>query len=191
LLSLAETPNHTLAAGDVDVSLRGSVLLAGYIEDEKVLRNAAELPIRGLIVGAMSPALIPLAMQMKYPIVVIDALGRREIDLAAYKLLSTNAKREIAVVAEPFDRFTGARPEVIIPLPFTQEPPVPQDMVKLAIGQQVRLLRSPHAGAVGTVVTLPSGLTSMPNGLKVFAAEIKLESGGQAVVPVVNLEVLA
>jgi hypothetical protein len=186
LFSLADTPKHIIAAGDIDVSLRGSVLLGGYLGDEKALRNAAELPVRGLIVGTMSPALIPLAMQMKFPVVVIDALGRRDINQAAFKLLSTNAKREVAVVAEQFDRYSGARPEVFIPLPFTQEPPVSQDVVILVPGQQVRLLRSPNAGAVGTIVSLTSGLVTMPNGLKVFAAEVKLESGGQAVVPVGN-----
>jgi hypothetical protein len=190
MLNLAEQPDHVLAPSDVDVSLRGSVILAGHAEEEKVLRNAAELPVRGMILGSMAPSLVPLAMQMKYPILVIEGLGRRDMNIAAHKLLSTNAKRDVAINAEPFDRYSGTRPEVVIQLPVTQEPPLPRDLESFAPGQMVRLLRNPFQGAVGTVETVRSLPTFLPNGLKAWCADIRLESNEQLVIPLVNLEVL-
>lgn len=188
--NLADTPGHVLASADVDVSQRGSIILAGHVEDEKVFRNAAELPLRGFILGSMAPSLVPLAMQMKYPILVIEGLGHRNMNLAAHKLLSTNEKREVAVNAEPFDRYTGTRPEVVIPLPVTQEPPLPRDLEMFAPGQIVRLLRNPRQGSVGTLENVRSVPVILPNGIKAMCANVRLESNEQLVVPLVNLEVL-
>jgi hypothetical protein len=190
MLNLADQPDHVLVSGEVDVSLRGSVILAGYVEEEKVFRNAAELPLRGMILGSMAPSLVPLAMQMKYPILVIEGLGKRDMNLAAHKLLSTNAKRDVAINAESFDRYTGTRPEVVIQLPVTQEPPLPRDMDSFAPGQIVRFLRNPYQGAVGTIATIRPIPTILPNGLKAMCADVRLESNELLVIPLVNLEVL-
>ncbi len=80
---------------------------------------------------------------------------------AAYRLISTNAKREATVNAEFFDRYSGARPEVIIPLPVTSEPPPPRDVEVFAPGQTVRLRRQPAAGMIGTIVGLHAGFSGI------------------------------
>jgi hypothetical protein len=190
MFNLAEQPNHVLASADVDVSLRGSIVLAGYVGEEKVFRNAAELPIRGMILGSMAPSLVPLANQMKFPILVIEGLGKRDMNMAAHKLLTTNAKRDVAINAEPFDRYTGTRPEVVIQLPVSQEPPLPRDLETFAPGQVVRLLRNPHQGAVGTIENVRTVPTILPNGLRAICANVRLETNEPLVVPLVNLEVL-
>ena len=59
-----------------------------------------------------------------------------------------------------------------------------------AVGQQVRTRRSPHAGMIGTISVLPSGLSLLPSGLRAPAAEVKLENGESVLLPLVNLEVV-
>ena len=190
LTNLTEKPGDALDASRLDISLRGSIILAGLLKDADTLRAAAELPVRGLILSSISPALLPTAQQMRFPIVAIDGFGQSPMNSVAYKLLSSNAKRETTINAEAFNRHTGARPEVIIPLPVSQEPPPPTDIDTLEIGQTVRLQRAPHAGAIGTLANLPSGLITLPSGLRAFAAEVKLENGEQVLVPLVNLEIV-
>jgi hypothetical protein len=143
-----------------------------------------------MIFSSLSPSLLSLAAQMRYPIILIDGFGRLPMNSVAFKVLSTNSKREATVNAERFDRHTGIRPEVIIPLPVTQEPPVPRDVDTLAPGQQVRIRRDPKTGEIGTIVSLRSGLSTLPSGLRVPAAEVKLENGEQILVPLVNLEIM-
>jgi hypothetical protein len=190
MIPVVNAPEELLSMNQIDVSLRGSILLAGHCNDPAALHAAGSLPVRGMILGSLASALVPQAMEMSYPIIVLDGFGLKPMNGSAYKLLVTNAKREVTLSAESYDRQTGVRPEIFIPLPVAEEPPMPRDMETFAPDQQVRLMRAPHAGAVGTLSGLLPGLTTMPSGLRVAAAEVDLDSGEKIVVPLANLEVL-
>jgi hypothetical protein len=190
MINLMEQPDSVLETNRLDVSLRGSVILGGICLDAETLQAAAELPVRGLILSSLSPALIPIAMQMRFPIVVTEGFSGLPMNTSAYRLLSTNAKREATVNAEAFDRYSGARPEVIIPLPFTQEPAMPEDVTTFAAGQQVRLRAAPHRGAIASLVTLRPGLSTLPSGLRAPCANVRLESGEVVLIPLANMEVV-
>jgi hypothetical protein len=108
----------------------------------------------------------------------------------AYKLLSTNAKREVTVNAEAYDRYRGARPEVIISLLTSGIPPAPHEVETFAPGLQVRMRRPPALGMIGSIIAVKPGLTTLLSGLRAPAAEVKLEDGEMVVAPLVNLEVV-
>jgi hypothetical protein len=185
-----EKPDSVLESGRLDVSLRGSVILGGMVRDADTLRAAAELPVRGLILSSLHPSLIPLALQMRYPIVVMDGFGSLPMNTAAYRLLTTNTMREATVNAEIFDRYSGARPEIIVPLPVSQNPAEPNDVEAFAPGQQVRLRAGPHSGAIAALVRLRPGLTTLPSGLRAPSADVRTENSEQILVPLTNLEVV-
>jgi len=172
------------------VSMRGSILVGGQVRDADTLRSAAEVAVRGLVVGSIFPSLLPLANEVRFPIVVTDGFGSLPMNSAAYRLISTNNKREVTLNAEPFDRYTGARPEVIIPLPAEKRPAQPQDVVAFAPGQTVRIRRQPAAALIGSILSLPRGVSTFPSGLRAAGAEVRLENGQQLLVPLVNLEVV-
>lgn len=191
LVNLVEKPDDVLDARRIDVSMRGFVILGGMLKDAEALKAAADLPIRGLILSSLYPSLIPQAREMRYPIIVTDGFGSLPMNSAAYKLLSTNAKREVTVNAEAYDRYSGARPELIISLPATtNNPPALRETETFVKGLQVRMRRPPALGMIGSIVSIKPGLTTLLSGLRAPAAEVKLENGETVVAPLVNLEVV-
>jgi hypothetical protein len=179
-----------LTADRLDVSMRGSVILAGMVKDAEPLKAAGDLPVRGLILSSLYPSLIPQAREMRYPIIVTDGFGPLPMNSAAYKLLSTNAKREVTVNAEAYNRYTGVRPEIIISLPASSDLPVPNEVETFVPGLQVRMRRPPALGMIGSIVAVKPGQTMLLSGLRAPAAEVKLENGETIVAPLVNLEVV-
>lgn len=190
LVNLMETPESVLTVGRLDVSLRGSIILAGMIKDAETLQAAADLPVRGLILSSIFPSLLPRAREMRYPILITDGFGSIPMNSAAHKLLSTNAKREVTINAEVYDRYSGTRPEVIIPLPTSSEPAAPREVETFAPGLQVRMRRPPAMGMLGSILSIKPGLTTLPSGLRAHAAEVRLENGETVIAPLVNLEVV-
>lgn len=190
LVNLAEQTDGVLTAGRLDVSMRGFVVLGGMVKDAETLKAAGELPVRGLILSSLYPSLIQLAREMRYPILVTDGFGPLPMNSAAYKLLSTNAKREVTVNAEARDRYSGMCPEVIISLPTASDPPALREEQTFAPGLQVRMRRPPSIGMIGSITAIKPGLTTLPSGLRAPAAEVKLENGETVVAPLINLEVV-
>lgn len=191
MLSLTNKPDEILDPTKLnDVDLRGTIVIGGYVDNPAVFKNAAELPLRGLIVASLAPALLPLAVQAPYPVLITDGFGRRPMNSTAFKLLTTNVKREATINAEINDRQNGTRPEVFIPLPVSQDPPEPREEETFAPGQTVRVCYLSRPAQTGTLVALRPGLSVLLSGLKAPAADVRLETGEQVLVPLTNLEVL-
>jgi hypothetical protein len=173
----------------MDVSLRGSVVLAGHCSSEDALRIADELPLRGMIFSSIAASLIPVARSMNTAIVVIDGFGSLSMNAIAYKLLATNERNEVAINAEPWNRFQGTRPEIVIPTPATGNVSPPKDVATFEPGQLVRIIRAPYAAKTGVLVNM-KGAVGLPNGIKAQAADIKLDNGEIVTIPIANLEVV-
>ena len=187
---IAKEPGHILSAGEFNRNHKGSIILAGHCNQPKVLEVSASLPIRGLILASMAPKLVAQAIIMPYPIIIIEGFGELEMNSAAYTLLSTNETRDVTINAESLNRYEDTRPEIIIPLEASGNPPIPRSLETFNPGQRVRVLRSPHIGAIGTIETLLPGLTRLPSGLRAPSVNIELDGGEKMVVPLANIEVL-
>lgn len=189
LIVMARSPEDILTSDRLDVSQRGSVILGGHLRDPEVFKTGSEIPLRGMILGSMDSALIPMAEKVKFPIVIIEGFGNIPLNPVVYKLLTTNERREAAVNAEPWDRLNARRPEVIIPLPAGGNVPLPLETDSFSTDQQVRVVYGQHKGTLGKIAAL-RGLTTFQSGIHAPAAEISLEGGESIVLPLANLEVL-
>ena len=122
----------------------------------------------------------------------------RALQSGAIRIVEATAERdtnlftkELVVLEDELKRLkAGNRPEVIIPLPISTEPPEPNNYTEFAVGKLVRMRRPPHVGMIGAISSLPPGLSTLPSGLRAVAADVKLENGESMLVPLVNLEVV-
>jgi hypothetical protein len=188
--SKLENPADTLTTKNINVSLRGTIVLGGHCEDINVLQKASDVPIRGLIISSMPARLIPTARQMSYPIIVLEGFGKFPLNPISYNLLTTHENREITVNAEVFDSYTGQRPEVVIPLPTSRELDLPMLLEEFSEGQSVRILRAPYQCRTGSLDLLYNEPVEFPSGIRAQGALVSLENGESVQVPLANLEVV-
>lgn len=186
---LADTPKHQLTADQIDMSLRGSILIGGHCNQPQALELAAQVPIRGLILGSLATRLLPMARHLEYPIVLVEGFGKMPINPDAAKLFSMHNGDHAALNAQPNDPYTGDRPEVVIPLSEAGRPPQPVEIQSFRIGQNVRVLSGPHRGQLGEISDLLPNV-AFESKLRGPAADVNLAGGSRARLPLANLELL-
>lgn len=187
---LAHAPDELVTPDMMEVNLRGSVVMAGYCEHDKVLRSADELPVRGMVLASMDSALVPIALSVSYPIVLVEGFGKLSMNQDAFAILAASAMREVAVNAEPWNRIGNTRPEVVVSAPEGALPEVPTELAAFAIGQTVRVVSPPYKSMLGTLTNLPQGLTALPSGLRAQTAGVRFVNGDSVQVPLANLEII-
>jgi Uncharacterized protein conserved in archaea (DUF2118) len=188
LLNLTKTPGDELTPSRMDVSMRGGIAFSGWCGRPESLEIAAQLPLRGLILGSIMPGLIPIAKKMDLPILVLEGFGQIAINNIAYDLLTTNVQRNIALNTAAWNSFTGARPEAVITLPAPAENSPEIDFYKA--GQTIRVQSTPYCGQTGILSQILPGLTTLDNGLRTQAAIVQLADRKEITVPLANLDVL-
>jgi len=179
-----------IRSDQLDINLRGALLIGGILEQAGTLQQMTQLTVRGLVVGSVTSDLVTQLMRLPFPVVVTEGFGEIPMNNAAYALLTTNAGREAAIDGRMGDNFSEQRPELIIPLPAGRKSDLPDEVVTLSAGTRVRVVRPPHAGAVGTIRDLPAKAVDYPSGLLARSALVELEGVGTRSVPLANLDVV-
>ncbi len=88
LVNLAKSAGDELTPSRMDVGMRGAIGFSGWCGRPEALEIAAQLPLRGLILGSILPELIPMAEKMEFPILVLEGFGQIAINNIAYDLLA-------------------------------------------------------------------------------------------------------
>lgn len=188
---LEDSPLSELSAEKLDISQRGSIIVAGFCKDRHVLDVANELPIRGLILGSLDTSLKNKVEELAFPVLVLEGFGQFAINPVAYKLLASQEQREVCVNAEKADTFKGTQPEIIIPLPVSETVAQPKSVGYLEPQQRVRVLNSQYARSTGIIVEI-KGWTVLANGMRVQVAEVRLDGNGEKILlPLSNIEIIA
>jgi len=191
LRTVSKSPDAPLRTRDIDVSCRGMVLIGGSRFGAEVLERAVEVQVRGIICGGILPEAIPQARTMPFPIVITDGIGTTPMCAHIYRLLTAHDGREAMLDGRFRSRWGVVRPEIIVPLPAVPEQESSMDPnVPLAVGDTVRLLRTPRRGVVGKVEAFPVWIRT-PVGSRLPAAKVRVEGEAEPLLaPLINLEVL-
>jgi hypothetical protein len=188
---VADSPEEALGAGSIDISCHGALVVGGHISDEKVLEEAVQAKVRGIIAGSAEADMRPRLQALPFPVLITEGFGGMPMSRQAFALLHANMGREAMLSADIQTRWGTRRPEVFIPL-HSDEAPASEDpeILPLKVGVQVRVLRAPHLGVVGTVSELLTLPQLVESGARLPVASVDLAGVGPALVPLANLELI-
>ena len=184
----AQTIDQELTPASLGINSRGTILAAAWCEQEESLFTAGSMPIAGLVLGSMSPRLIPSALKQNYPILLLEGFGRIAINDQARALLLASSHKEMSLNAVKWDHYSGFRPEISIALQASGTPET--ESAEFAQGQKVRVHSSSFAGSTGVLTAINPGKTTLPNGLRTATASVLFTNNEKTVVPFSNIDII-
>jgi hypothetical protein len=109
-----------------------------------------------------------------------------------FELFKTLEGKQASVNGATQIRAGVIRPEVIVPnQAATGDAPKAATGGMLEIGTQIRVIREPYFGGIGTVTELPAELQTVESGTEVRVLKAKLQDGRAVMVPRANVEIIA
>ena len=191
LKMLVDNPEKPLRARAIDVSCHGTIVTGGKILDETVFKQATEARVRGIIVGGMDAGLCQNLDSLPFPVMLTEGFGPLSMSQPVFDLLKTHMGREALLSADTRTRRDARRPEVLIPLPNGHGTPEERSgIMPISTGAQVRALRAPHLGKVGTVVDLPDQPQKIESGARLPVAMVDIDDEEPVLIPLANLELI-
>jgi len=182
--------HQELLPDQLDIGFRGAIIAAGFCQKPEALETAANVPVRGLILGSMSSDLVPLAESINYPILVIDGFGTLPMNKAAEEILVTNKDKNVALNAQALDPFLGKYPEVIISQNSQTNLNIPSEVENLRVGKKVIIINGPDRNKIGKIEAIPARKQPLHSGIHTRVDEVLLHNDRRTAVPLNNLEIL-
>lgn len=203
LRTVAAGPDQPIDDARLTPECAGCVLLGGATANVSHIRNAVECGAVGLIVGAVSDAVlraylgydigVAITGQEDIPLTLILTEGFGQLAMArrTFQLLDRLQGSEAAINGATQIRAGVIRPEIIVPERIATPGAVSEIREsELKIGIRVRLIREPYFGRFATVVSLPSELQQIETEAMVRIAGVRLDEGETVQVPRANVELI-
>ena len=165
----------------------GQVIAPCWALSEREIKLLLESDISGLILFSLKPELISLVQPVSVPVIVLQGFGDLTPDPKITEILESRQGAFASIQAHLPEKFTGERPEVIIPGGEGDVGTGMGSREKLAIGHQVQVISGPKQGKTGEVIALPEEKLRYENGLAISSAEVRIETGNKIIVPKANL----
>jgi hypothetical protein len=108
-----------------------------------------------------------------------------------FDLLKSLEGREVSINGATQIRAGVIRPEIVAPIgSILENKELPSKGQILDLGSNIRIIREPYFGKLGTVVNLPHELVEVESGAVVRTLEAELNDGTRVRVPRANVEII-
>jgi hypothetical protein len=195
---------------DIDIGLKGKIIVGGSLITYEALKKAMECGINGIIVGGVQKKDIDRIVGQELGVAItgdekiettcIATEGFSKMKMAehTYDLLESLNGKMASINGATQIRAGVMRPEIIVP-EINQETSeidlsVTVDEEKFSgimnIGSRVRIIRRPYFGSIGNVVKMPIKLEIIETGCNVRVVEIQLDDNRTVTIPWANVELL-
>lgn len=208
LMMRVQSAEQELLPEHLDASCAGKVVVGGCFVGSKALKKALEIGAKGIIAGGVNSRdltdwlgyEIGVAITGDEPVattlIITEGFGRIPMAHRTFNLLKSRDGQLASLSGRTQIRAGVMRPEVIIPIPNPEGRIPRQEEIEADVGtgirdgHQVRIIREPYFGRLGTVASLPPELTQIETEAKVRIMEITLDTGELVTVPRANVEII-
>lgn len=196
-------PNDVLTDKEIPADGKDKILIGGSYVTCETMKKAVQCGCKGIIVGGIGDE--ELKNFLGYDIgvaitghekkgltlVVTEGFGPMQMAQRTFDLLCSYEGKRASINGATQIRAGVMRPEVIIPIEDTNIEKEGEIEIKgVEPGTKIRIIREPHFGKLGKVLSLPSELKLIETGTHVRVFEIQLDDGTKVVLPRANVEMI-
>jgi hypothetical protein len=199
-----DSPHEELTATMISAEDKGKVLVGGALIRAEALRKAAEMGVNGIVVGGIGVEEVTKLLKREigvaitgreeigFTLIITEGFGAMTMSDRAFNLFNKFAGQQVAINGTTQIRAGVQRPEVVIPHPTLGLDEEPSTDIEggMGIGTHVRIIREPHFGGLGTIVSLPVELQKIETESSLRVLEVELEQGERVTVPRANVEII-
>ncbi|MEE8405491.1 MAG: hypothetical protein V3S17_08875 [candidate division Zixibacteria bacterium] len=204
-LRIAVSDNSTILTDDlITDDMSGQVIVGGSLVTADALEKAIKVKARGIVVGGFDDkdlrdflgydigVAITGSEDKGITLVVSEGFGKIDMAGKTFDLLKSHEGQMACINGATQIRAGVIRPEVVIPRIEQRHVEVsgPTEVMGLASGSPIRVIRHPYFGRLGKVTDLPSPLHKLESESKARVLEVEFEDGSKAIVPRANVEMI-
>jgi hypothetical protein len=204
IVMAADAADATITPADITDEMADKIIVAGSLLTSETYQRAAAVGAAAVICGGFHDddlrALLGYDLGVAItghedirPILIItEGFGTIPMAGATFDLLAAHAGQRASANGATQIRAGVLRPEVIIASDTAPTGKAAEQSVAVGLmaGTQVRIIREPGFGRLGTVKQLPPGIETVESEAKVRVVEIEFPDGETTTVPRANVEAI-
>ncbi len=197
-------PDEVIDAKHILDSDAGKILIGGAGMTAAAIQRASDIGATGIIAGGIKDSdlieflgydigvAITGSEKINVTLMVTEGFGFLPMANRTFELLKSLEGQDASINGATQIRAGVIRPEIIVPEPKTAgSASAEAKVLSLNEGTQVRIIREPYFGLLGTVTELPPELVTLDSGTHVRVLRAKLATGEEVTVPRANVEIIA
>ncbi|MDA3838931.1 MAG: hypothetical protein PF574_08120 [Candidatus Delongbacteria bacterium] len=203
IMMACDSPDTILDENMITESMKGKVIVAGAKATLKALKKAKEIGVNGIITGCFEYQDIKEILgrdlgvaitgheKIGFTLILTEGFGTIPMANRTFDLLKKYVGHKASINGATQIRAGVMRPEIII----THDDQLDKDGSKnyetagIEAGDQIRIIRAPYFGKLGTVVSLPVEKHKVESGtwVRVLVANV---DGKDVLIPRANIEMI-
>lgn len=200
-------PDQALTASHVLPDWKGKIVVGGSFLGMDVMKKAKEVGVAALVVGGIHDkdlrellgydlgVAITGTERVGLTLIVTEGFGSIPMAGKTFALLGRHVGQQASVSGATQIRAGVIRPEILITrragADRRQDGGVTgKEITGIKVGDQVRVIRDPLFGQIGSVAALPAALQAIETESQVRVLEIEFPDRRRAVIPRANVEII-
>ena len=206
---VVNSPVDIVKPEDIKEVHRGKIIAGGSIIYSDAIKKALDTGVKGIVVGGIRDkeinellgydlgVAITGSEDINITIIITEGFGQIGMAQRTFDMLKLREGAVASINGATQIRAGVVRPEIIIPYndedtsgKSDESGSADGKSAGISIGDQIRIIRNPNFGMLGTVKSLPSELQTIETEAMARVLEVKFPDGQTSIVPRANIEAI-